>query len=130
MNIEIEDLAKTIAEELSKYTDEITEKVKENIDIVAEECNEEIKKHITFKQPTGKYVKAFRIKKSFEDKYNKRNTWHVSGVYYRLTHLLEYGHALINGGRTKAYPHIKYGDELAKKRMEELTKEAIENAGH
>lgn len=100
------------------------------MDKVSLEVNDEIKSRITFKQPTGKYVKAFRIKTSaYEDRYNKRNTWYVGNGQYRLTHLLENGHALRQGGRAKAYPHIKYGEELAKKRMMELGEEAVKNAG-
>lgn len=129
MNVEVDELSKLISEYMSNYTQDVTDYVKKAVDVVAMETNEEIKKHITFKQPTGKYVKAFRIKTSYKDRYNKRNTWYVAAPYYRLTHLLENGHALINGGRTRAFPHIKYGEEFAKKRMEELAKEAIENAG-
>lgn len=117
-----------IREMLEEYCLDITEETKKNVDKVAKECNEEIKKHITFKQPTGKYVKAFRIKTAYEDRFNKRNTWYVGNGQHRLTHLLEKGHQLKGGGRTRAFPHIKYGEELAKKRMEELTKEAIEHA--
>ena len=127
-NIQINNLASAISEMLDEYCLDITEETKKNVDKVAKECDEEIRKHITFKQPTGKYVKAFRVKTSYEDRLNKRNTWYVGNGQYRLTHLLEKGHAKIKGGRTKAYPHIKYGEELAKKRMEELTKEAIEHA--
>lgn len=128
-SISIDSLADEIMKELGGYTQDITDGVKNGVDIVAKECNEEIKKHITFKQHAGnKYVKAFRTKTVFEDRYNKRNTWYVSGGQHRLTHLLENGHALHQGGRADAYPHIKYGEELAKRRMEELSKEAIENA--
>lgn len=127
--VKIEDLANEIAKELNGYTEKVTNRVKKGIDKVSEEANEEIKKNIRFKEHTGKYVKAFRIKTSFEDKYNKRNTWHVVGGQHRLTHLLENGHALRNGGRAKSFPHIKYGEELAKRRMEEVAKEAIEDAG-
>lgn len=117
-----------IREMLEEYCLDITEETKKNVDKVAKECNEEIKKHITFKQHTGKYVKAFRIKTAYEDRLNKRNTWYVGNGQHRLTHLLENGHQLEGGGRARAFPHIKYGEELAKKRMEELTKEAIEHA--
>jgi len=128
--ISIDDLASEIVKELTNYSEVVTEGIKKAVDVVAKECDDEIKAHITFKEPTGKYVKAFKIKKSYEDKFNKRNTWYVSGNQYRLTHLLEKGHAIKGGGRTKAYPHIAFGEELAQKRMEELAKEAIENAGH
>jgi hypothetical protein len=128
--VQIDQLADEIARGLENYIDDMTENIKKAVDTVAKETNEEIKKHITFKKFTGKYVKAFRIKTSYEDRYNKRNTWYVGNGQYRLTHLLEKGHALVQGGRSRAYPHIKYGEELAKQRMEELAKEAIEDAGH
>lgn len=126
--INIEDLASEIVKSLEVYAEDVTNNIKKAVDIVGKEANEEIKKHITFRQPTGKYVKAFRVKTSYEDKFNKRNTWYVANGQHRLTHLLENGHALRDGGRSKEYPHIKYGEELAQKRMEELAKEAIENA--
>lgn len=126
-----DEFAEALERELISYSDEVTEGIKNVIDTVAKEVNEEIKRHITFKQPTKKYVKAFRIKKSYhESKYNKTNVWYVAKPHYRLTHLLENGHALAQGGRTRAFPHIKYGEELAKARMEELTEEVIRNAGH
>jgi hypothetical protein len=126
----VDEMAEILAAYLSDFSESVTEGVKKAVDTVAKECNAEIKKHVTFNEPTGKYVKAFKIKKTYENKYNKGTTWYVSGGEYRLTHLLEKGHAKIGGGRTRAFPHIIFGEELAKKRMEELAKEAVENAGN
>jgi len=124
----VDSLADLINEYMSNYAQDVADGVKSAVDKVADETNSEIKNKITFKQPTGKYLKAFRLKTSFEDRYNKRVTWYVTGGHHRLTHLLEHGHALRQGGRARAFEHIKYGEELAKKRMEELALEAIENA--
>ena len=126
--ISIDDLAAEIARELENYSQNVTDEIKKSVDVVAKEVNTEIKSRVAFKEPTGKYVKSFRIKKTYEDRYKKNSTWYVTNGQYRLTHLLENGHAIKKGGRTQAYPHIKYGEELAQKRMEELAKEAIANA--
>ena len=126
----IDNLADVIMQELESYSENVTEGLKKAVDVVAKEVNAEIKRNVTFNEPTGKYVKAFRVKNVYESKYNKCKTWHVGDGQYRLTHLLEKGHAKIGGGRTRAFPHIIFGEELAKKRMEELAKEAVENAGN
>ena len=124
----VDEFVAALSKELSSYSEEITEGIKKAVDIVGKETNAEIKKHITFNQITGDYVKSFRVKKVHDSKNKKLKTWYVANGNHRLTHLLENGHALWQGGRTEAYPHIKYGEELAKKRMEELSMEVINNA--
>ncbi|HAO61552.1 MAG TPA: hypothetical protein DCQ90_06450 [Erysipelotrichaceae bacterium] len=125
--IQVDELALELAFQLESYSQDVADVCKLEVDKVAAEVNAEIKAHVTFEEPTGKYVKAFRIKTTEDTKFNKTNVWHVAKPHYRLTHLLENGHALRNGGRSKAFPHIAYGEILAKKRLVQLMKGAIEN---
>ena len=109
---------KNLADMIERYTDDVAEKVKDVIDDVADGVMDEIKSHINFKQRTGKYIKAFRLKTTYESQYDKRRTWYVASPHHRLTHLLENGHLSRNGTtRVRAYPHIKYGEEFAQKNL-------------
>ncbi len=97
--------------------------------VVAKEVNDEIKQHVTFRS-----VRAVRQGVSDQEgptgnKYNHSRIWHVQSPHYRLTHLLEHGHALRNGGRARAFPHIIYGEQLAERRMLELTEQAVQDVG-
>lgn len=88
---------------------------------------EQTKSHITWKDK--EYSKHFHIKKSFEDKRNKRNTWYVGEGFHRLTHLLEYGHLTRNGTTsTRKFPHVRYGDEYLQDNFERILKERLEDA--
>lgn len=124
--IQVDDMANEITRLLSEYNEEVTDLAKEVVDKVAKEANEEVLNHITFKDK--KYTKSFRIKTTFEKKRNKRNTWYVAAPHYRITHLLEYGHITVNGGRTRKFPHVKYGDDYVTQNFERELKEGIENA--
>lgn len=119
------ELANEISKMLTTYTEDVTEIAKDVVDKISQEVSDEVKDHVTFNDRV--YTKHFKIKKTFEDKRNKRNTWYVD-KYYRLTHLLEYGHITRNGGRTRAFPHVKYGEQYLENNFERELKEAIENA--
>ncbi len=54
---------------------------------------------------TGKYAKSWASKKTKETSDSIQYTVH-SKNRYRLTHLLENGHAKRGGGRVRAIPHI------------------------
>ena len=127
MNVTPDGLADAIVKSLTEYGDLVTDGMKQAVDKVTEEVNDEIKRHVTFRNRSGKYIRAFRFKTSYEDKRNKRNTWYVSGKQYRKTHLLEKGHNTRSGSRTRAFQHIAYGEELAQRRLPELIEEVIKN---
>ena len=61
--------------------------------------------------PVGKRQKHYRdsikSRKTKEDYKAVEYTWYVDGADYRLSHLLENGHALRNGGRVEGTHFIK-----------------------
>lgn len=122
--MEIDDLTKAIENELTEYSEEIATAVKKSVDEVATETLKEIKTHVTFNGT--KYVKAMTTTTTEETATSKTKVWRVKAPYYRLTHLLEHGHATRNGGRTRAFPHIKYGEEYAQKELTKRIKEKID----
>ena len=66
-----------------------------------------------------KYNTGWRVMQTKTDKrYHRKATIH-NATEYRLTHLLEKGHALKNGGRARAFPHIA---PVAENCEEELVK--------
>lgn len=128
-NISVGDLTDAIIRELRAYRDNITLGVKEAVDITADELYQNIKRDAP--KRTGAYKKAMRLKTAYEDEFQKRKRWYVdqkSGKY-RLTHLLEYGHAKRNGGRTRAFPHVEKNEQKAKEAFEQRVEEVIKKSG-
>lgn len=108
------DLTLTISAMLSEYADDVIEDVKEAVDDVAKEAQKIVKSKAPVK--TGKYKRSIKVKTSYESLTELRKTIYSNGNS-GLTHLLENGHAKVNGGRTRAFPHWKYGDEYIKKEL-------------
>ena len=108
------DLTLTISAMLSEYADDVIDDVKEAVDDVAKEAQKIVKSRAPVK--TGKYKRSIKVKKSYESLTELRKTIYSNGNS-GLTHLLENGHAKVNGGRTRAFPHWKYGDEYIKKEL-------------
>lgn len=108
------DLTLTISAMLSEYADDVIEDVKATVDDVAKEAQKIVKSKAPVK--TGKYKRSIKVKTSYESLTEIRKTIYSNG-HSGLTHLLENGHAKINGGRARAFPHWKYGDEYIKKEL-------------
>lgn len=100
--MKIDQMANAIAKELTNWSQEVADATKDECKKVADETVATLK--ATSPKRTGRYARGWREKTSFEDRANIRVT--VYNVRYQLTHLLENGHAKVNGGRVPGKAHI------------------------
>lgn len=115
-------LSKEIQKYLTQYKEDISETVETVANKVGKEAVNELKQ--TSPKKTGSYAKGWRLKK---DKLGKnRYTIKIHNkTDFQLTHLLEFGHATKNGGRTKPIPHIRPTEQKYSEKFEEELKKEI-----
>lgn len=132
--ISVDALASKLSEELSYYQRSVIDKA------LTEETKNAMKELVQKTKataPVGKRTKHYKdsisskvLHKSdlgFGVRY--RELWYVKGPDYRLSHLLNNGHAKRNGGRVEGTQFItKATDEIETAYLENL-KKAIENGG-
>lgn len=120
--IAIDDLTDIIMGELQDYSEEIMEDVKKTVKKVAKECVSDIKEKAP--ENTGNYKKGWKTKIAFESSNDIRVTVHNSKKP-QLTHLLEHGHAKVNGGRVEGKEHIRPAEQIAESKLLKQIQEAI-----
>ncbi len=122
--VKIDQLAAEIAKELSKYSQEVVEKVNISSEKVGKEAVKQLKQ--TSPKKTGKYAKSWTMTTEKEFGQPHRRIIHAKAPHYRLTHLLEHGHAKVGGGRVEGRPHIRPAEEMVIEEFVKEVEEAIE----
>ena len=99
--INVDQLNDAIANALSEYNESVVESLKSN----TKKAMKDLVKNTKATAPVGKREKHYRdnitSKKLRDNAVGMSQLWYVKGDDYRLSHLLNNGHALRNGGRSR-----------------------------
>lgn len=115
-----------ISKALADYTMEVSEAITESAIELGNDGVKSLKSEPKTNR-TGAYNKGWS--KKVTKGANFINVKIFNKKHYRLTHLLEKGHATKNGGRTKAIPHIAPVEQILSKDFEQEVAKIIKNGG-
>ncbi len=122
-NINIDKLASEIAKELSTYSQEVVQKVNVSSERVGKTAVKQLKQ--TSPKRYGKYAKSWTMTTEKAIGQPDLRIIHAKAPHYRLTHLLEHGHAKKGGGRVEGKPHIRPAEEMVIQDFQREVEEAI-----
>lgn len=127
MNVTIEQFAGAIEKELNLFAEDAYMVLDAATYDVAKMTRDDIKKNAKARFKGNKYWKSWTIKsESDSGRHSVNQIVHARAPYYRLTHLLESGHAKVNGGYVAGRPHIAPAAELVDERIEKAIKERMD----
>lgn len=114
MTIDASGLSGAVREALNEYGQEVREITRDTVRSVARACRKEIRADSPRK--SQKYAKGWRIEETVgrlgdvtETVYNAEKPG--------LIHLLEHGHAKVDGGRVEGKPHVGPAEERAQESL-------------
>lgn len=121
-------LSEELCEILREYADKTYQVLDEEAEKAAVEAVKYLKTQAKGQNPWKEYSKGWAKTKVKSSLYGTTFFVH-NAKHYRLTHLLENGHAIWNSpkARAGAFPHIKPAEEKAKKSFEERVRKRIED---
>ena len=123
--IKPDQLAAEITATLAEYRDAVNVITEENVRQVMNEARADVRQRSPQRRPAWKSYKGHWRTKLI------REGSTIKGIVYNdkagLTHLLEFGHAYVNGGRYQGVEHIAPAQETANEAIERGIKEGIRN---
>ena len=133
--VKVDDLSNVILEYLKEFQGVTEEACQKGVLETADEAVRELQNAHPIGsegQPAGKYGSWNEYNKGWTKRKSTMKT-KLTGIqavvynkdHYRLTHLLEKGHALVGGGRTQAFPHIAPVEQKCEEKLIKNIKKGI-----
>ena len=122
-----DDLSRAVAKVLDEYEESVIETVKRVTNELAKEGLSKVKaaSPVSGKSPKRSAYRSGWSKKVITNRMGASAIIY-NGKYPGLVHLLEKGHALRNGGRSAAYPHVEPVQDWMNDELQKRIKEAIQ----
>ena len=127
MSIPVEKLSEAIAKELTIYSENVITGIKKEAAKSIKQLVNDTKATAPVGNRQKHYRDSIKSKKSFENERSVSYVWYVDGSDYRLSHLLENGHATRNGGRVAGTHFIKNASEPILEAYIKAVEEIIKN---
>lgn len=127
MKVRAEDFYKEAGFAFQEYGNEITDAVKKAVKAEARKCKKDIQERAPVRATNGgDYRDSWVASKVYDGPDGIRMSVHATKGQYRLTHLLENGHAKRGGaGRVDAIPHIGPAADAVNRDLPTKMKKAI-----
>lgn len=126
-SVDFNQLGEAIAEELTIYSDQILEGVKRETKASMSRLVKETKATAPVGHRQKHYRDSITSSRLTETNYEVTYVWYVKGSDYRLSHLLENGHALRGGGRVGGTHFIEKASEPIIEEYLKAVERIIEN---
>ena len=113
---------------LAEFKDVVDADLEYATNKVAKQAAENVKGNISKAGIKGKKyrnpIRSRSLSEGIRGKYS--SVVFANPPHYRLTHLLEHGHATRNGGRTRAFPHWAEAEQTAIREFESTFRRELE----
>ena len=133
LRVEPDQFSKALIGILDDYGEDVVEEVKKAVDVTARDLVKETKQTAPRKtiggRPAGTYANHISSKVGRDTPYAYSKIWYVKSPEYRLTHLLNNGHALRQGGRWEGTGFLTKASKTHSVNFEKRLKEGIRRAG-
>ena len=117
----VTDLTKQITDAMMQYTGAVSEEIETALKSVGKEAKNRLR--ATSPKRSGEYRKSWTI--SVERRSGEINVIVHNKEHYRLIHLLEYGHKMRNGKKSRAISHVAHVEEWAEKEALKAVEKAV-----
>lgn len=126
-SISFDQVGEAIAKELTIYHKSVIDGIKAEAQKSVKQLVKDTKATAPIGNRTKHYKDSITSKKVSEDDRSVSYVWYVKGSDYRLSHLLENGHAKRNGGRVEGTHFIQKASDPILEQYLQAVEEVIKN---